>query len=127
MAEKTEWDNDQSPLELTRKLIEEGSQWNEMLVHMNRWVLLNISPLILIFYVLYAWNLVGVLRTGGVVYLLCVVVMTPFAINGVFMLRSGYREYVKNVARRDKWRERFEILRRKEEELGRLLSGEGAD
>jgi len=127
MTDKAEWDNDQSPLELTRKLIEEASQWNETLVFFQRRVILNVIPVFVVFYVVYAWDLFSLLRTGGVVYLLGVVVMTPFAINGVFMLRGGYREYVKNVARRDKWRERFEILRRKEEELARLLSGKGAD
>jgi hypothetical protein len=79
--------------------------------------------LIAIFYFVYIVNLASFLGGGGTIYLLFSIVLTPFAINGFFLLRGGYRNYTKNVARRDLWRDRFEILKKKEEELSRLLSG----
>ena len=119
------WDEDQSGVEATRKLVEEASKWNETLVVLNRKVLFNAGLLIGIFYLVYALSLARLLVSGGNIHLLNLLVvigLSPFAIYDFFLLRGGYRNYAKNVARRDVWRDRFEILRKKEEELSRLLS-----
>ena len=123
MMTEEDWDEDQSAVEVTRKLIDEGSKWNELLVVLNRKLLWNISPLIVTFYAVYLWNLVNLFQSGGIIPILLVAVLTPFAINTPFLIRDGYRQYVKNVARRNMWRDRFEILKKKEEELDKLLSG----
>jgi len=122
-----EWDANQSAAEVIRKLIEEGSEWNEMMVFLNWRVLLNASIILLIYYVVYVFELASFLWSGSLIQLLMFVVLTPWAIYAPFFWRGGYRYYRKNVARRKVWRSRFQILREKERELDRLLSGEGAD
>ena len=53
-----DWDENQSAVEVTRKLIDEGSVWNERLVGLNRQLLWNIVPLLVGFYAVYLFNLV---------------------------------------------------------------------
>jgi len=118
-----DWDENQSAVEVTRKLIDEGSVWNERLVVLNRKLLWNLVPVFIGFYAVYLWQLVSWFQEGGYIYLIPVIILTPFAINNPFLIRGGYRNYKMNIARRDIWRERFEILKEKEAEIDQLLSG----
>jgi hypothetical protein len=118
-----DWDENQSAVEVTRKLIDEGCVWNERLVGLNRQLLWNLVPLMVLFYAVYLFNLVMLFQEGfRIPWILGLVIMTPFVIKNPLLLLDGYRNYKRNVARRDIWRKRFEILKEKEAEIDRLLS-----
>jgi len=118
----------ESPIELLRQLIEESGKWTEEIVKLCRNQILVYSyatlQTVIVIWLVLVYNFssedpvsIPILAVIGA----CVVFLFIINGNAIFVL---WRKYRNRKARRDLWREKFEILKKREEEIERLLSGE---
>ena len=122
----------ESPIELLRQLIEESGKWTEEMVMMARQVIVMFAIIIylsvLCFWQVFYNPVVTFISGEGDLPFPAVIVLLVWFASFVFLVSIGfrvYRRYRNRIARRDRWREKFEVLNKKEEEIERLLS-EGA-
>ena len=122
----------ESPIELLRQLIEESGKWTEEMVMMARQVIVMFAIIIylsvLCFWQVFYNPVMTFISGEGDLPFPAVIVLLVWFASFVFLVSIGfrvYRRYRKRIARRDRWREKFEVLNKKEEEIERLLS-EGA-
>ena len=118
----------ESPIELLRQLIEESGKWTEEIVTFARqqiivFLIVIFQTVSVISYVFYNISkdpdpvpLPSIVAIAIVLIFLILVVS-----NAIVKLRRKYRS---RIARRDRWREKFEVLKKKEEEIEKLLSEE---
>ena len=112
-------------MDLLRELVEESGKWTEELVVFSRQLLVVLVILAVWFSYIYS-GLVLKLLSGGPVSVFPTLLGAAIAVYIVYGLIRLRRIYKNRVVRREKWRRRFEILRQKEEEIEKLLSGEEA-
>jgi len=115
----------EGPMDLLRELVEESGKWTEELVVFSRQLLVVLVILAVWFSYIYS-GLVLKLLSGGPVSVFPTLLGAAIAVYIVYGLIRLRRIYKNRVVRREKWRRRFEILRQKEEEIEKLLSGEEA-
>lgn len=113
----------ESPLELLRQLIEESGDWTKDLVRYTRTILVTFLVLQPFFIYFYVRSILNFLSGEGPVF--PVIIGIPLSAYIIWVSRVIYRQYKCQTRRRAKWRSRFEVLKRKEEEIEKLLS-EGA-
>jgi hypothetical protein len=113
----------QSPIELLRLLIEKSGKWTEESVVYVRLILLYLVMFFTLFlYFMYLWIRDSLSR--GNTILIPIVPTILITIINVWVLVKVRRRYRSHVDRRDNWRRKFEVLKRKEGEIERLLSEE---
>ncbi len=116
----------EGPMELLRELVEESGKWTEELVVFTGQMLFVEVILALFFFYLYSRLFLGYLSGDEAFPFFPAIIGAAigiYFIYGFFRLRRIYRN---RVNRRERWRQKFRILRQKEEEIEKLLSGEGA-
>jgi len=113
----------ESPVELLRQLIEKSGKWTEESVVYVRTILIQLSLTSVFVLALILRDIMRSLSQGYTPLGLIVAVLA-FCLLNVWILPKGYRRYRSHRARRDNWKRRFEVLKKKEEEIEKLLSGE---
>jgi hypothetical protein len=122
-------DSVESPMELLRQLIEESGKWTEEMVTLSRkliiiWIYAIFQTILVIWLVVFYLIPREPIPLTYLVFVgVCVVFLIMNLANVLVRLRRNYRN---RLAGRDRWRGRFEVLKKKEEEIEKLLS-EGAD
>jgi len=112
----------ESPMELLRQLIEESGRWTSDLVRFARSILSGVGILSVFTLYLYTRSILSYLSgEGSVVPVFIGMAVLAYMAHG---LRLSYRTYKSQVRRRDRWRHKFEVLKKKEEEIEKLLSEE---
>jgi len=113
----------ESPIEILRQLIEESGIWTKELVVFTHTLLVVFSILTLFYIYSYLKALFEYLSEDGPIA--PVFIGIPIFLLLIYAGQYTYRRYKTQVNRRDKWVHKFRVLKKKEEEIERLLS-EGA-
>jgi len=111
-------------MELLRQLTEESGRWTSDLVRFSRSILSGVGILSVFSLYLYTRSILDYLSGEGSI----VPVFIGIAVLALMAhsMRLSYRTYKSQVRRRDRWRHKFEVLKKKEEEIEKLLAGEEA-
>jgi hypothetical protein len=113
----------ESPIELLRHLIEESGKWTKDLVRFAWTLLVAFMSILPLFLYSYIRSIQNYLADEGPIF--PVIIGIPLAVYMAWVFRILYRQYKAQIRRRDNWSLKFEMLKKKEEEIERLLS-EGA-
>jgi hypothetical protein len=112
----------QSPIELLRQLIEESGRWTEDLVRFTRTMLVTFLVIQPFFIYFYTRSVLNFLSGDGPVF--PVIIGIPLGLYIAWGGRVLYRRYRAQIRRRDNWVRKFDVLKKKEEEIEKLLSEE---
>ena len=114
----------ENPMELLRQLVEESGKWTSDLVRFARSILSGVAILSIFSLYLYARSILDYLSgEGSIVPLFIGIAVLALMAHS---LRLSYRTYKSQARRRDRWIHKFEVLKKKEEEIEKLLVGEEA-
>lgn len=121
----------ESPIEILWQLIEESGKWTEESVMFARQLLILFVVIlylcVLSFWIVFYGPVAAYISGEGNLPLPAILILGVWVASFIFMILVALkmrRRYKNRVARRDRWREKFEILKRKEEEIEKLLSEE---
>ena len=115
----------ESPIEVLWQLIEEGGKWTDEIVSFARTQIIVFMLVILQSVLLLSCVSYNISRDPEPIpfpYVIAVVMALILYVlivgNAIIKLR---RKYKNRLARRDRWREKFEMLKKKEEEIEKQL------
>ena len=114
----------QSPMELLRRLIEESEKWTKDLVIFTRTLVIVAVILSGFFIYTYSRSVLEFLSRDGPV--IPVILGIPLIVLIVYGAKFTYHNFRILLHRRDTWKNRFDILKKREEELEKLLDEEAS-
>ena len=116
----------ESPIEVLWQLVEESGKWTEEIVTLSRqqiivYLYAIFQTVLVLWFVFYNIHKEPIPLSYLIMVGICAIFLAITLGNTMIVLRRKYRN---RLARRDRWRERLEILKKKEEEIEKLLSEE---